>query len=77
MNDSEPYMRAYMRQRYQKDPVKATQYRNTCRLKAKVTVPAEDVERYGIYLADIVSLKKIIARVPPEMLGGLLPLGKN
>ena len=60
------YMRNYMRNRYQQDPVKASQYRNSCRAKTKNGVSAEDSTKYGVYLADILKLKKILAIVPRE-----------
>jgi len=58
------YMRNYMRNRYQQDPVKGSQYRNSCRSKAKNGVSAEDSTKYGLYLPDIIKLKKILAVVP-------------
>ena len=60
------YMRNYMRNRYQKDPEKARQYRNTLRAKSKYEVSAEDSTRYGIYLADVLKLKKILAVIPRQ-----------
>jgi len=65
---TEPYMRKYMREKYQADPTKARQYRNSCRIKAKLNINDADFERYGQYLADVVKLREIVVRIPAEHL---------
>jgi hypothetical protein len=62
------YMRQYMRNQYQTNPIKMKQYRNSCRVKAKLNIPDEEFERYKHYLADIVKLREIITRVPTDIL---------
>jgi len=66
--DRTDYMRDYMRARYnaKKDHCRAEQ--NTRRLLNKTTIPAEDVEFYGVHLADVVKLKKLYTMIPPEMI---------
>jgi hypothetical protein len=64
--ENEPYMRKYMRERYKQDPIKARQYRRSCRVRALKNVPEADVQKYGRYLADIFELREIIARIPKE-----------
>ena len=64
--DRTDYMREYMRARYNNKKEHCRAEQNTRRLD-KSTIPAEDVEFYGVHLADIVKLKKLYTMIPPEM----------
>ena len=66
--DKTLYMREYMRQYYTKDPEKAKAYRNTCRYRRTYDISPEEIEKYGVHLANIAKIKKTMAKVPEEFL---------
>ncbi len=72
--DRGEYMRQYMAKRYQQDPHTAQKYRNTCRARHQIddSISQDDITRYGIYLANIIKLKKIIADTPKEFVAELM-----
>ena len=61
---SREYMRNYMREKYHGNPLAASQYRKSCRVKAKYG--EEEWKKYGIYLGDVTKLKELIRRLPKE-----------
>ncbi len=60
-------MREYMAKKYKQDPQSARKYRNTCRVRTiNETLSEDDIIKYGIHLADILKLRKIISAIPKE-----------
>jgi hypothetical protein len=66
------YMREYMKQRYNDNPIKVKNYNNSNKCKNKLNLPMQDLNTYGEYLADIVKLRKIIQKIPEELLNKCL-----
>jgi hypothetical protein len=66
------YMRGYMAKKYQEDPIKGSQYRNSRRIKAKLGLSDEEFNKYKHYLADIIKIKAICERVPLNLVEELL-----
>ena len=68
------YMRAYMSKKYKLDPQSARKYRNTCRARNinSESLSEDDIIKYGIHLADILKLKKIISAIPKEFVVELI-----
>ena len=66
------YMREYMANKYKKDPVRNSQYRNSCRVKAKLGLSDAEFDKYKHYLADIIKIKTICERVPIAMVEELI-----
>jgi len=64
------YMREYMRNRYINSRKSANAYRNSCRIKQKLgnLLTTEEINKYGIYLADVLKLKNIISSLPADLL---------
>ena len=62
------YMRQYMAKKYKQNPQAARKYRNTCRARTinNELLSEDDIMKYGIHLADILKLKKIISAIPKE-----------
>jgi lipoate synthase len=61
------YMKNYMKQRYHANVEKSRAYRNTIRYKARYNLSEEDLKEYKEYLADIYKLRKLKAKLPPEL----------
>jgi hypothetical protein len=68
------YMRNYQLTRYYKNQSKALDEQNTMRLKKKINIPVEDIEKYGIHLANVYKFKKLLTILPPEMVKELYPV---
>ena len=68
------YMRDYMRNRYNSKIEECRAEQNTRRLKSKSQFPQDEVEFYGVHLADVVKLKKLWTAIPPEMVKKALNL---
>ena len=66
-NKSE-YMRKYMAERYKKDPLRASQQRNSNHIKSKHNISPEECDLYKHYLADVYKIKELIKRIPNELL---------
>ena len=62
------YMRKYMMTRYYKNQQKALDEQNTMRIKKRMRIPQEDIDTFGIHLANVIKLKKLITIIPPEIL---------
>jgi hypothetical protein len=62
------YMRQYQLTRYYKNQQKALDEQNTMRIKKRMKIPQEDIDTFGIHLANVIKLKKLITIIPPEML---------
>ena len=63
------YLRDYMRQRYHKDKTISRAYKNTLRLKkANSSISCEDQQKFGIYLANVIKIRKLKATIPPDMI---------
>ena len=62
------YMRNYMMTRYYKNQQKALNEQNTTRIKRRMNIPQEDVETFGVHLANVIKLKKLITIIPPDIL---------
>ena len=66
--DRTDYMRNYMRDRYNTKKEQCRAEQNTRRLLNKTKVSEYEVQRFGIHLADVVKLKKLITIIPPDMI---------
>jgi len=62
------YMREYKRKQYKENPDKENALQRTFRIKRSFNIPPEDFEKYKHYLGDIVRLKKIVERIPKELI---------
>jgi hypothetical protein len=62
------YMRQYQLTRYYKNQQKALDEQNTMRIKKRMKIPQEDIDTFGIHLANVIKLKKLITIIPPEIL---------
>ena len=62
------YMRNYMMTRYYKNQQKALDEQNTTRIKRRMKISQEDIDTFGVHLANVIKLKKLITIIPPEML---------
>lgn len=62
------YMRQYQLTRYYKNQQKALDEQNTMRIKKRMLISQEDIDTFGIHLANVIKLKKLITIIPPEML---------
>ena len=74
-NDRKEYFREYMRKRYQANPERVRAYKKTNRLlkKDKVVLPSPDYcEKFGIYLADVMKIRAMITKMPPDIVKHLL-----
>jgi hypothetical protein len=65
--DKKAYMREYMRNRYNANKDAARLYRSSLRLKGSVDLPSEEIKEFGIYLADVIKLKKLLTNLPPDV----------
>ena len=65
---SRQYMREYMKKRHKEDPQKANAYRNSLRYKKRYNLPSSDLKKYKHHLADVMILRKLLARIPREYL---------
>jgi len=72
-NKRREYFRKYMHDRYHKDPNKARAYKNTLRLKKQTNIEEEDVKKFGVYLADVLRIKKMLERIPENFRREILP----
>ena len=72
--DRREYFRNYMRNRYKANPEKARAYKKTQRLLNSEKAPSnqEYCDKFGIYLADVMKIREMIDRLPPEMVKTLL-----
>ena len=68
------YMRNYQLTRYYKNQQNALNEQNTQRLKKRIEIPSEDIKKYGIHLANVYRLKKLLTILPPEMVKELYPV---
>jgi len=66
--DRQTYMREYMKRRHQNNIDEARKYGNSNKWRRKNNVPPEEAKLYGIYLADVLKLKKIMNNLPPDIL---------
>lgn len=62
------YMRNYMMTRYYKNQQKALNEQNTTRIKRRMNIPQEDIDTFGVHLANVIKLKKLITIIPPDIL---------
>jgi len=62
------YMRNYMMTRYYKNQQKALDEQNTARIKRRMKISQEDIDTFGVHLANVIKLKKLITIIPPEIL---------
>ena len=69
-NPRRDYMREYKRSRYNADKQTARAYNNSLVAKKKLGSDnaAQMWERYGLYLADVVKLQKLMEKIPREIL---------
>jgi len=65
------YMREYKRKQYKENPDKENALQRTFRIKRSFEISPEDFDKYKHYLGDIVRLKKIVERIPKELLAEL------
>jgi hypothetical protein len=63
---SAEYMREYKRTKYHEDIEGARAYRNSLRYKKRLDLPAEEFEKYGRHLADVVKLRQLAETIPTE-----------
>jgi len=66
------YMREYMRNRYNADLTTSRKYKNAMKYKAKFELPKEDFETFGVHLADVVKLRRILDTLPQEIIAIVL-----
>ena len=66
--DRQTYMREYMRRRYQNNVEESRKYGNSNKWRRKHNVPPDEAKEYGIYLADVLKLKRIMNNLPPDIL---------
>jgi len=63
------YMANYMRKRYTENLQRERAYKRTLTLKKKnVPIDETDEKEFGVYLADIIKLRKIIQTIPQDLL---------
>jgi hypothetical protein len=75
--DMKAYMREYMRNRYEKNPEQSRSRMNSQNIKKRIDVPKDDTKRFGIHLADVYTIRKIKARLPPELFQEIMNEGTN
>jgi hypothetical protein len=70
------YMATYMRQRYNDNLERERAYKRTINLKKKnnIVLDATDEQEFGVYLADILKLRKIIQTIPQELLNKVIQI---
>jgi len=67
------YMANYMRKRYTDNLQRERAYKRTLTLKKKNTLIDEtDEKEFGVYLADILKLRKIIQTIPQDLLAKVI-----
>lgn len=70
--DKKAYMREYMKKRYDNDKDKSRMYRISLKYKTKYNTPQEEFEEYGIHLANIIRLRKLLEVIPKDILNKVL-----
>jgi hypothetical protein len=69
------YMATYMRQRYNDNLERERAYKRTINLKKKnIVLDATDEQEFGVYLADILKLRKIIQTIPQDLLNKVIQI---
>jgi len=68
------YMRNYQLTRYYKNQQKSLDEQNTMRIKKRINIPEADIDKYGIHLANVYRLKKLLTILPPEIVKELYPV---
>lgn len=66
------YMREYMRNRYNADITNSRKYKNALKYKSKFELPDEDFKTFGVHLADVVKLRRILNALPQELVAIVL-----
>ena len=67
------YMATYMRKRYTENLERERAYKRTLTLKKKnIKIAETDEAEFGVYLADILKLRKIIQTIPQELLNKVI-----
>ncbi len=61
------YMKKYMYNRYHNDIENVRAYNNSLKYKNRNKISDIDFKKYGIYLADVAKLRKIIEKLPKEL----------
>jgi hypothetical protein len=67
------YMANYMRKRYTDNLQRERAYKRTLTLKKKnALIDETDEKEFGVYLADILKLRKIIQTIPQDLLAKVI-----
>jgi hypothetical protein len=62
------YMRDYKKKKYAENPTPTLANNRTRYLKKNVDIDATEASKYGIYLADVIKLKRLMEKVPQTFL---------
>ena len=60
--DKKAYMREYMRKQYSENKEECRAFKNSAKCSLTHNLPAEELKEYGMHLADIHCLRKIIRK---------------
>ncbi len=66
--NTKEYMRNYMREYYNKNPVKSRKYRLSCTTRKKYNIDEKILERYKEDIHHIVKIKELMNELNPESL---------